>query len=166
MRIRVFEEFRTERDFSRWVKRQAAEIRRLAFENRQVIDKRSLEREIGLFSSLEKAWKPMKGLRRRSKDYDLIVSVNGKGYHRITLAFPVTREDLDRAADHRRKAVARLGRWGSACYDPDEALYDTYKDALDTLVPFAERGVDAGTHSYPRLGGDPFIRTSQISSFL
>ncbi len=161
----IFEEFRTERAFAAWVRKQQKCIRDLAFENRPVIDKRSLENEIRLFATLEKAWKPMKALRRKSGDYQLLVEVDKKGYHSFVIVFPVTQEDIDRAVEHRLEVIKQLGRWGDICYSLDESVYDTLKEAVDSTLSFADRCLDDSCHRYERYHGNKLLRKSFVTSF-
>lgn len=160
--IHVFEKFTTKRDFTRWVEEQAREIRSLAFENRDVIDKKSLEREIELFSSLVKAWKPMKALRRQSKDYDILVQIDKYGYHDIVITFPIKEHDIDKAVEYRQK---QLKRYGSICCKLDEYVYITYKKTLDKLLPFADRGLDVGTGRYESYRGNRLVRKTYVTLF-
>ncbi len=160
----VFEEFHNEKDFTRWVEKQATELKRLAYENRDVIFKDSLEREIEMFMTLTKAWKPMKELRKKSKDYELIVTTDQKGYHRIRITFPITREELDKAIEHRREVVRRLGRYGDICYKPEQSVYDTCKDRVDRTLHFATRN-DGSSQRYENYRGQNLIRISNIIEF-
>ena len=161
----IFEEFRTEKSFSAWVEKQKRAIRELAFKNRSVIDKRSLEMEIEQFSTVVKAWKPLKELRRESKDFGLYITIDRKGYHRMVVTFPVTRSEIDEAAERRREIVRELGRWGGACCSLDECVYKVMKNKVDALLPFAVRVLDDSFQAYEPFHGNGLIRKSNVTMF-
>lgn len=159
---KLISSLRTQAQFDQWVESRKAEIKEKAYDKRHVIDKRSLQHELDSFDSLKKAYKPLKKLRRKSGDYDAAIVIDDKGYTSFRVYFPVSQEELDAAADYRRQRIAELGRWGSICISPGEALWSILHEKIYEVFSFT-RPVTA-IQNFEKYGS-PLVRKMDIFGF-
>ena len=132
----LIEKYKTQAQFDKWVEARKKEIKELAYENRNIIDKRQLEHELDCFDSVKKVWKPMKALRKKSEDYDAVFAIDKKGYSRFVVYFPITEKELDKAIEYRQERIKELGKWGSACISGDEAVWSVTHERIYKVFDF------------------------------
>lgn len=165
----VFDDFRNEEEFHAWVDTQSKEIRQLAYEKRSCVYKRELEQEIQGFESIKKAWLPISRLRNINKDVNIVISIDKQGYHSMYFIFPISEEQLEAARKHRKEVVDSLnarfgGHDGSLCYSLDESVYDTVKDTVNLLFPFANRPLDDSYKAYQPARQNLLLRKTFVTS--
>ena len=131
------ETLKTQAAFDKWVETRKTEAKALAYENRPEIYKRELEHEIDNIDSLKKAYKPLKALRKKSGDYDALITIDNKGYSSFRVYFPITQKELDEAIEYRQMRIKELGKWGSACISLDDAVWNTLHDKVFKTFSFA-----------------------------
>lgn len=133
----LIDTLKTQSSFDKWVEARKLEIKDLAYENRRVIDKRSVEHNQDLFDSVKKAYKPLKALRKKSGDYDAVFTIDKEGYVSFRVYFPITIDELDKAIEYRQERIKELGRWGSACISLDEAVWSVLHEKVFKTFSFA-----------------------------
>jgi hypothetical protein len=127
----------TQAKFDKWVEARKKEIKELAYENRDTIYKRELENEINNFDSVKKAYKHIKSLRKKSDVYDVLMSIDKKGYITFRVYFPITEKELDECIEYRSTRVKALGRWGSSCISPEEACWSVLHERIYKKLDWA-----------------------------
>ena len=156
------EKVNTQVKFDKWVEQKKKEIKELAYENRSVIDKNSIQRDIDEFDKLKGMFKRFIALRKKSGDYDLVIGIDNNGYTSFYVYFPITQKQLDAAVEYRQKRIAELGRWGSACISLDDAVWSTLHEKVYKLFSFT-RPVTA-IQSFDKYGSG-LVRKMQIFGF-
>lgn len=156
------EKVNTQVKFDKWVEQRKKDIKELAYENRSVIDKNSIQRDIDEFDKLKGMFKRFTTLRKKSDDYDLVIGIDNKGYTSFYVYFPITQKQLDDAVEYRRKRIAELGRWGSACISLDDAVWSTLHEKVYKLFSFT-RPITA-IQSFDKYGSG-LVRKMQIFGF-
>lgn len=141
----LVEKYKTQKTFDKWVDERKAEIKDLAYENRGVIDKKSVERQQELFDSVKKAYKPLKSLRKKSEFYDALFIIDKEGYVDFWVYFPIKGEELDKALEYKKKRIEELGAMGKFCISTDEAVYDVLHEKVYKTFSFA-RPITACKH--------------------
>ena len=159
----LVEDIKTQAQFDKWVEARKKEMKELAYENRRIIDKRSLEHELDNFDSVKKAYKPLKDLRKKSKVYDALFSIDREGYCRFKVYFPITDKELDECVEYRRKRVAELGRWGSICLKPEEACWTILHERVYKTFSFTRPCESLQYFDHPE--GNGLIRMMEVYSF-
>ena len=164
-KVHVFIAFATKKEFSDWIDKESENIRKLAYENRTVIDKKSLEREIELFRTAIEAWTPLRRLRGKKEniDYELIITITNEGYHRFEMTFPITKKDINAAFKYREETKRTLGRWVN-CNIP-HAIYMTYNEKFKKKFPFILSTFDDNPQEYQIYRQSPLVRVSHVSIF-
>lgn len=130
------EKVNTQPKFDKWVETRKREIKDLAYENRSVIDKMSVQRTIDDFDLLKKVFKRLVTLRKKSEDYDLAICIDREGFTSFRVYFPITQKELDKAIVYRQERIKELGRWGSACISTDEAVWDVLHEKVYKIFDF------------------------------
>lgn len=130
--------YNQQRAFDKWVDEQCDSLRASALESRDYIIKSELAHELALFTTLKKAYAPVKRLRKSSPSVDIMIATDKSGYHQFRLILPLTREDISRVMSVRSERVASLGRDGSVCVHSAEVIWDVLGDTLRSSYPFAE----------------------------
>lgn len=159
----LIEKFNTQVKFDKWVEQRKKEIKDLAYENRPIIDVKSVQHTIDDFDKLKKVFKRFIALLKKSDDYDLTICIDKKGYTSFYVYFPITRKQLDEAVEYRQKRVAELGRWGSACISLDDAVWSVLHEKVYKMFDFT-RPVTA-IQSFDKYGSG-LVRKMQIFGFV
>ena len=126
----LVQKYKTQSQFDKWVDARKKEIKELAYENRSVIEKRSVENTINDFDNVKKAFKRLNTLRKKSEDYDAVIIIDKEGYTRFRVYFPITQKELDKSIEYRRERIAELGKWGSACISLDDAVWSVLHEKV------------------------------------
>lgn len=126
--------FKQERSFSKWVVEKKEEIKSLAYSKRNCVYRRELEDELSNFSTLVKAYKLFKDLRKKSVSYDLKVRIDSSGYHSFEVYFPVSQEEITETREMRSQKIKELGQFGSACVRASECLYDVCHSRVEKCL--------------------------------
>ena len=126
----LVQKYKTQSQFDKWVDARKKEIKELAYENRSVIEKRSVENTINDFDNVKKAFKRLNTLRKKSEDYDAVIIIDKEGYTRFRVYFPITQQELDKSIEYRREHIAELGKWGSACISLDDAVWSVLHEKV------------------------------------
>lgn len=158
----LLETLKTQNSFDKWVETKKAELKALAYDNRPVIYKRELEHEIESFDSLKKAYKPLKTLRKKSKDYDATFSIDRQGYSTFKVYFPISQKELDEAIEYRQNVIKELGKWGSACISTDEAVWSVLHEKVFKTFSFARP--QTAIQSFDKYGSN-LVRKMEIFGF-
>lgn len=124
-----------ERSFIKWVDALKTDVKNIAYDKRDVIDKRSIEDDLNYIDSLVFAYRNLKKLRKKSDKYDVIVFIDKKGYPSFTFKFPIADKDFDTAKQNYRDAVKK---YGSSCVNFEEELFGTLKDKIEKNFPFVK----------------------------
>lgn len=132
----LIEKYKTQAQFDKWVEARKKEIKELAYENRNIIDKRQLERTIDDFDNVKNAYKPLKSLFKKSEDYDATFTIDKQGYTSFRVYFPITEKELDKAIVYRQERIKELGKWGSACISGDEAIWNVTHERIYKTFDF------------------------------
>ena len=155
-------ELKTQAKFDKWVEDRKKDIKELAYENRRVIDKRSLEREIDNFDLVKKVFKPLTSLRKKSTDYDAVFVVDREGYTSFRVYFPITQKELDKSIEYRQSVVKELGKWGGACFSLDEAVWSVTHERVFKTLSFI-RPITA-CQSFDKYGSG-LVRKAEVFGF-
>ena len=156
------EKVNTQVKFDKWVEQRKKDIKELAYENRSVIDKNSIQRDIDEFDKLKGTFKHFTALRKKSDDYDLVIGIDDKGHTSFYVYFPITQKQLDAAVEYRQKRIAELGRWGSACISLDDAVWSTLHEKVYKLFSFTKP--ITAIQSFDKYGSG-LVRKMQIFGF-
>lgn len=155
-----------ERSFVKWIDALKIDTKNIAYDKRNVIDKRSIEDDLNCIGSLVFAYKNLKKLRKKSDKYDVIVFIDKKGYHNFTFKFPIADKDFDTAKQNYRDAVKK---YGSSCVDFEEKLFKTLKSKIEKDFSFVEHktyGIVDGYVEYSKYETSPHVGKIDARRFL
>lgn len=154
----LIKEIKQERSFAKWIEERKKEMRSLAYENRRVIEKSSIEAGERELDSLLKIWKTFKAMMKKNDAYDIIVKISREGYVTMDVTFPVSDEQIAEAIE-KRKQARKDGYWW---VDFDRCIHDVCKDyvkkTLGCMLHLYEQ-----PYAYPSFRGNP---NKRVTSFL
>lgn len=156
------ETLKTQTTFDKWVEARKSEAKALAYDNRPVIYKRELEHEIDNIDSLKKAYKPLKALRKKSQDYDALITIDNQGYSCFRVYFPISQKELDEAVEYRQKVIKELGKWGSSCISLDDAVWSVLHEKVYQTFSFTRP--QTAIQSFDKYGSG-LVRKMEVFGF-
>ena len=151
---------KTQNQFDKWVETIKANIKDLAYENCNVIDKRSIVDSQNKFDSVKKAYKPLKKLYKKSSGYDASFIVTKQGYVEFYVYFPITEKDAEMARECRQKEIAEIGKFGDICVRQDEVDWKLFHEKVYKTINFAKPMYD----SFEKV--DRLVRKMKVCRFI